>query len=165
MANYSFDIESEYDKSELINVVDQAKREIGNRYDFKNTSTAAEWADGDKTIIKVTGDSQFHIDAVLDILRKKLATRGQSQKVLDTSAEPVTTNLKVTMEVPLVHGLDKDKAKKITKLLKEEFPKVKTQIQGETVRVTSPKRDVLQNVINLVKSKEFDFPVSFTNYR
>ena len=69
------------------------------------------------------------------------------------------------MDVPLVHGLDKDKAKKITKLLKEEFPKVKTQIQGETVRVTSPKRDVLQNVINMVKAHEFDFPVNFTNYR
>jgi uncharacterized protein YajQ (UPF0234 family) len=165
MANFSFDIESDYDKSELNNVVDQAQREIDNRYDFKNTSAALEWANGDKTKLKITGDSQFHIDAILDIVRKKLALRGQSQKVLDVSAEPITSNLKTTLEVPLVKGLDKDKAKKVTNLIRDFNPKIKVQIQGEAVRVMSPKKDELQQVINLIKNHEFDFPVIFTNYR
>lgn len=165
MANYSFDIESEYDKSELINVVDQARREIDNRYDFKNTATALDWANGEKTALKITGDTRFHIDAVLDILRKKLAARGQSQKVLDTTQESVTTNLKTTLNVPLVRGLDKEKAKIITNLIRDEYPKVKAQIQGETVRIQSPKKDELQLVLNLVKTHEFEFPVIFTNYR
>lgn len=165
MANFSFDIESEYDKSELNNVVDQAQREIANRYDFKGTSAGLEWANGDKTALKITGDSQFHIDSILDIVRKKLGLRGQSQKVLDTSQEPLTSNLKTTLNVPLVHGLDKEKAKKITNLIRDNYPKIKTQIQGEAVRVTSPKKDELQQVINLIKGHDFDFPVNFTNYR
>ena len=165
MPNFSFDIESTYDKSELNNVFDQAEREMANRYDFKNTSADLEWANSDKTALKITGDTQFHIDAILDILRKKLALRGQSQKVLDTSGEAITTNLKTTLNVPLISGLDKDKAKKITNLVRDFNPKIKVQVQGESVRVMSPKKDELQTVINLVKSHEFDFPIVFTNYR
>ena len=165
MANFSFDIVSEYDKAEMNNVFDQVQREIANRYDFKGTPAELEWLNPEKTGLKVTGNGDWQIDAILDIVRKKLAAREQSQKVLDTSKESVTSNLKTTKEVPFVQGLDHDKAKKITKLVRDELPKVKTQIQGEEVRVTSGSKDDLQAVMQLIKSKDFDFPVNFTNFR
>jgi cyclic-di-GMP-binding protein len=165
MANFSFDIVSECDKAELNNVFDQALREIASRYDFKGTPAELEWLNADKTGVKVTGSGDWQIDAILDIVRKKLATRGQSQKVLDTSREAVVANLKTTKEVPFKQGLDQDKAKQITKLIRDEHPKVKTQIQGDAVRVMSGSKNDLQAVMQLVKSQDFDFPVSFTNYR
>lgn len=165
MAQFSFDIVSDYDKSELNNVVDQAQREIDSRYDFKGTKAALDWLDGEKSALKITGDTDFHIDAILDIIRKKLASRGQSQKVLDISKDTVTTNLQVTKIIPLKKGIDQEKAKKITALIREKIPKVKTQIQGTEVRVMSQKKDELQAVITLLRSQEFDFPIDFTNYR
>ena len=89
MANFSFDIVSEYDKSEMNNVFDQTEREMASRYDFKGTPAAIEWLNADKTGIKVTAAGDWQIDAILDIFRKKLAARGQSQKVLDTSKDLV----------------------------------------------------------------------------
>lgn len=165
MANFSFDIVSEYDKAEMNNVFDQVRREITNRYDFKGTPAELEWLNAEKTGLKVTGNSDWQVDAILDIVRKKLASRGQSQKVLDTSKEAIASNMKTTKEVPFKQGLDQDKAKQITKLVRDELPKVKTQIQGDTVRVTSGKKDELQATMQLVKSKDFDFPIAFTNYR
>jgi len=165
MAQFSFDIVSEYDKAEMNNVFDQAQREIASRYDFKGTPALLEWLDADKTGLKVTGSGDWQIDAILDIVRKKLATRGQSQKVLDTSREITITNLKSTQEVPFKQGLDHDKAKKITGLVREKLPKVKTVIQGTDVRVSSGSKDELQQVMQLLKAQDFDFPLSFTNYR
>ncbi len=164
MAQFSFDVVSEYDKAEMNNVFDQVQREIDNRYDFKNTPAALEWQD-DKNGFKITGNSDFQIDAIIDIVRKKLAARNQSQKVLDISKEPVTSNLKTTKEVPFKQGLDQEKAKKITALLREKFPKAKAQIQGDAVRVTSGSKDDLQGVMQLLRAQDFDFPLSFTNYR
>ncbi len=163
--NFSFDIVSDYDKSELNNVVGQAQRELQNRYDLKGTNASIDWIDSNKTGFKITGNNDFHIDAVLDIVRKKISVRGQSQKVLDTSQEPITSNLKITKLVPLKKGLDQEKAKKITSLVRENYPKVKTQIQGEEVRAMSPKKDELQAVMTFLKSQDFDFPLEFTNYR
>jgi cyclic-di-GMP-binding protein len=165
MANFSFDVVSEYDKAEMNNVFDQSQREIANRYDFKGTPAELEWLNADKTGLKVTGNGDWQIDAILDIVRKKLAARGQSQKVLDTSREPVTSNLKTTKEVPFKQGLDQEKAKKITGLIRDNYPKIKTQIQGDAVRVVSGSKDDLQAVMQLLKSQDFDFPLSFTNYR
>jgi len=162
---FSFDVVSEYDKAEMNNVFDQAQREMANRYDFKGTPAAIEWLNNDKTGIKVTGNGEWQIDAIIDIVRKKLAARNQSQKVLDTSKEIAESNLKTTKEVPFKRGLDQEKAKKITSLIREKFPKVKTQIQGDAVRVMSSSKDELQAVIQLLKSQDFDFPLSFTNYR
>jgi len=162
---FSFDIVSDYDKGELNNVYEQARREIINRYDFKGTKAKLEWLDQNQNAFKITGDSDFHIEAILDIIRKKLAVRGQSQKVLDTSKESTTTNLQTLKIVPLKRGLDQEKAKKISGLIRDNFPKVKTQIQGEELRVMSPKKDDLQAVMSLIKSQEFDFPINFTNYR
>ena len=165
MANYSFDIVSDYDKAEMNNVFDQVQREISNRYDFKGTPAALEWLDGDKSGLKVIGNGDWQIDAILDLVRKKLATRGQSQKVLDDSRESVISNLKTTKEVLFKKGLDQDKAKKITSLIRDKLPKVKTQIQGQEVRIMSGSKDDLQAVMQLLKSQDFDFPLSFTNYR
>lgn len=165
MAQFSFDIVSEYDKAEMNNVFDQAQREITSRYDFKGTPAEVDWLNTDKTGLKVTGNGDWQIDAILDIVRKKLASRGQSQKVLDTSKEAVVANLKTTKEVPFKQGLDQDKAKQLTKLIRDEYPKVKTQIQGDAVRVMSGSKDDLQAVMQLIKAKDFDFPLAFTNYR
>lgn len=165
MASFSFDVVSEYDKAEMNNVFDQSIREMQNRYDFKGTPAQLEWLGDDKNGLKVTGNGDWQIDAILDIVRKKLASRNQSQKVLDTSREITTSNLKSTQEVPFKQGLDQDKTKKITTLLRDKFPKVKTQIQGEAVRVTSGSKDDLQAVMQLLRTQDFDFPISFTNYR
>ena len=146
------------------NVFGQVKREIGTRYDFKGTAANIEWAD-DKKGFKVTGSNEWQIGAVIDIVRKKLAAREVSSKVLDLSKDVHESNLKATKEVPFVEGLDQDKAKKITKLLKEKFPKVKAQIQGESVRVISSSKDDLQAVMVAVRSAEFDFVTNFINYR
>ena len=164
MANFSFDIESDYDKAEMNNVFDQTQRELDSRYDFKGTPAAIEWMD-DKKGLKVTGNGEWQIDAILDIVRKKLATRGQSQKVLDTSKELVESNLKTTKEVPFKQGLDQDKAKQLTKLIRDEYPKVKPQIQGDAVRVMSSSKDDLQAVMQLLRTQDLDFPINFTNYR
>jgi uncharacterized protein YajQ (UPF0234 family) len=165
MASFSFDIVSEYDKAEMNNVFDQVKREIDSRYDFKGSPAAIDWLNNDKTGLRITGNGEWQIEAILEIVRKRLATRGQSQKVLDTGKEITESNLKASKEVPFKQGLDQEKAKQITKLLRDNFPKVKTQIQGDAVRVTSGSKDDLQAVIQLLKGKDFDFPLSFTNFR
>lgn len=164
MATYSFDIVSEIDKAEMNNVFTATEKEITNRYDFKGTPAAVEWL-GDKAGFKVIGASEWQIDAILDIIRKKLASRNQTSKSLDLSKEVNESNLKVTKEVPFVAGLDQDKAKQVTKLLREKAPKVKAQIQGETVRVTSSSKDELQNVMRLIDAEDVSFPVQYTNYR
>lgn len=165
MANFSFDVVSETDKAEINNVFDQAQREISNRYDFKGTPAELEWLDAEKTGFKVTGSSDWQIEAILDIIRKKLASREQSQKVLDTSKKITVSNLKSTQEILFKQGLDQEKAKKITALLREQYPKAKAQIQGDTVRVTSSSKNDLQGVMQLLKNQDFDFPLSFNNFR
>ena len=146
------------------NVFTQAEKEIATRYDFRGTSAAIEWLD-DKKGFKLTGDSEWQVEAVLDIVRKKLAAREQSSKVLDLSKEKVVANLRTTWEIPFKAGLAQDIAKKIAADIRTEVPKAKPQIQGETVRVTSASKDELQKVILLVKAKEYDIPLQFVNYR
>jgi uncharacterized protein YajQ (UPF0234 family) len=164
-STFSFDIVSDYNLAEVINAVDQTKREVQTRYDLKGTSAGVDFRDADKTGVTVLGDNEFHVDAILDIFRKKLAGRSISQKILDSSTPPVTSNMKVSQDVAFRKGLDQDKSKKITALLRQEFPKVKAQIQGTEVRVTSQKKDELQGAMRLLEQQDFDFPISFTNYR
>lgn len=164
MATFSFDIVSEYDKAEMNNVFAGVEREIVNRYDFKGTPAAIEWLD-DKKGLKVIGNSEYQVEAIIDIVRKKLASRNQTSKVLDLSEPAHQSNLKVTKTIPFKQGLDQEKSKTITKLLREKFAKVKTQIQGEAVRVSSGSKDELQAVIKTLQEADFDFPVNFINYR
>lgn len=164
MANYSFDIVSDYDKAEVNNVFMQAGREISSRYDFKNTPAGVEWL-GDKDGFVIAGNSDMQLDAITDIIRRGLINRGQSTKILDLSKPRQTNNLKTTQEIPFIAGLDSDKAKSVSKVIRDAFPKVKPQVQGETVRVTSGSKDDLQAVMQLLRDTEFDFPLNFTNYR
>lgn len=164
MATFSFDIVSDYDKAEINNVFMQAGREIANRYDFKGTPAGLEWL-GDKAGFTITGNSDMQLEAIADIVRRGLINRGQSTKVLDLSKEPTTSNLKMVKEMPFVAGLDSDKAKSVTKVIRDAFPKAKPQIQGDAVRVTSSSKDELQKIMQLLREQDFDFPLSFTNFR
>ena len=164
MATFSFDIVSEYDKAEMNNGFAQTQKEIIGRYDFKNTPAEIDWL-GDKVGFKIIGANDWQIDSIIDIIRKKLSARELSSKVLDLSKDIVTSNLKATKEVPFVAGLDQDKAKSITKLIRESLPKLKTQIQGEEVRVTGTSKDELQSAMQQIRAADLDFPVSFTNFR
>jgi uncharacterized protein YajQ (UPF0234 family) len=164
MATFSFDTVSEYDKAEMNNVFAAVQKEISNRYDFKGTPAEIDWVD-DKAGFKIIGANEWQIESIIDIIRKKLASREQSSKSLDLSKEIITSNLKATKQIPFMAGLDQDKAKQITKLLREQLPKVKPQIQGETVRVVSGSKDELQSAMQLIRLADFDFPVGFNNFR
>lgn len=164
MATFSFDIVSDYDKAEMNNVFNAVEREIASRYDFKGTPAKLDWLD-DKKGFKITGANQWQCDAILDIVRKKLAAREQSSKVLDLSKTPVESNLRTTWEIPFKHGLTQDNAKSLVKRIRELSPKAKPQIQGDTVRVVSSSKDDLQTIIASLKAEEFDFPLQFINYR
>lgn len=164
MASFSFDIVSEIDKAEMNNVFMQSEKEIQGRYDFKGTSAAIDWLD-DKKGLKITGDNDWQVDAVLDIVRKKLVGRGQSSKVLDLSKEKVVSNLKTTWEIPFKQGLDQPTAKQIVADIRANAPKAKPQIQGDLVRVTSASKDELQKVISLLRESDYDTPLQFVNYR
>jgi len=164
MATFSFDIVSEYDKAEMNNVFALAQKEISNRYDFKGTPAEIDWI-GDKTGFKVIGANEWQIDSIVEIIGKKLASRNQSSKTLDLSKTVAVSNMRATKEIPFIAGLDQEKAKQITKLIRDEAPKVKPLIQGDTVRVNSGSKDDLQNVMRLIQSHDFDFPISFNNFR
>ena len=164
MATYSFDVVSEYDKAEMNNVFAQSQKEMIGRYDFKNTPAEIDWL-GDKTGFKVIGANDWQIDSIIDIIRKKLASRDLSSKVLDLSKTMTTSNLKATKEIPFIAGLDQEKAKQITKMIRDNLPKLKTQIQGEAVRVTGSSKDELQSAMQLIRGADLDFPVSFNNFR
>ncbi len=163
MGLFSFDIESTYDVGEMNNVFDQTQRELSTRYDLKGTHASVEWLDGKKGL-KICGDNQYHLDAIIEMLRKKAATRGVSQKVFDTSNVAETTNLRMIWIVLFKNGLKSEDAKSITKQIRETLPKVKTQIQGDSVRVMSGKKDELQQAMQIIKQADLDFPVLFTNF-
>lgn len=164
MATFSYDIISEYDKAEMNNVFALVQKDISNRFDFKNTPAEINWM-AEKVGFKLIGANEWQIESIIDIVRKKLTSRNQSSKVLDLTKPMVTTNLKATQEIPFIAGLTQDKAKQITKILRDEVPKVKALIQGEEVRVTSGSKDDLQTAMRLLESHDFDFPLAFTNFR
>lgn len=164
MAQFSFDIVSTYDKAEMNNVFLQTEREITGRYDFKGTPAAVEWL-ADKKGLKVIGSNEWQVDAVIDIIGKQLAKRNMTSKVLDLSGKITEANMRAWKEVPFKQGLTQDNAKKITKLLKEHYPKVKTQIQGESIRATGSSKNELQAVMQTLRAENFDFPLLFDNYR
>lgn len=164
MAQFSFDIVSSYDKAEMNNVFQQAEKEIASRYDFRGTSAGIEWLK-DKSGIKVTADNAWQVEQVVDLFRKKLAQRNQSSKVLSLDSEVHESNMRAWQDIQFRDGLSQDNAKKVTKLLKERHPKVKAQIQGDEVRVTSSSKDELQDVMQTLRSADFDFPLIFKNYR
>lgn len=164
MATFSFDIVSEIDKAEMNNVYLATEKEISSRFDFKSTPANIEWMD-DKKGFKLTGSNDWQIEAIIDIVRKKLATRNQSSKVLDLSKPVNEANLKATKEVPFNEGLNQEKAKLVSKTIRENHPKLKNQIIGESVRVTGQSKDELQAVMNTINALDLDAPIKYTNYR
>jgi cyclic-di-GMP-binding protein len=162
--DFSFDVVSDYDVAEMTNAVDQAQRELGQRYDFKGTAAKIDFADGKKGV-ELEGESKNQLDSILDMLQSKLVRRGVSLKVLDTTTQPVQGGKEMRWTVPFKQGLDQDKAKQITKVIRDKYPKAKAQIQGESVRVSSTSKDDLQGVMAVLKVQEFDFPLDFQNYR
>ena len=162
MADSSFDIVSKYDKQEVANAVNTAAKEIANRYDFKGVGARVELAG---EVIKIEANSEERCKAVLDVVQTWLIKRGVSLKHLDP-AEPKVSGKEYRIAVALKEGISQDNAKKVSKIIRDEGPKgVKAQVQGEELRVSSKSRDDLQSVISLIKSKDFDFAVQFTNYR
>jgi uncharacterized protein YajQ (UPF0234 family) len=163
MADSSFDIVSKLDQQEIDNAINQAQREIIQRFDFKNTG-ATITRSGDHTV-EISANADDRATAVLDVFKDKLIKRDQSLKILDAS-EPRQSGKESKISVTLKEGITQEDAKKVGKLIREEGPKgVKVQVQGDELRVSSKKRDDLQEVIALVKGQEYEFPVQFTNYR
>jgi uncharacterized protein YajQ (UPF0234 family) len=159
----SFDIVSDFDVAEMTNAVDQTQREIATRFDFRGTAAKLDFMEA-KSGVQLEGESKNQLDAILDILQGKLIKRGLSPKTLDTSSNPIEGSV-WRWQIKFKKGLDQDKAKQITKAIRDAFPKAKTQIQGDSVRTTSGSRDELQAIIALLRSKDFDYPLDFTNYR
>ena len=162
MADFSFDIVSEINQMELDNAFNQAEREIGTRFDFKNTGTKFEKAD---LKITIESDTEERAKAALDVLKDKLVKRQVSLKHLEAK-DPELSGKTYRIHCLFKEGISTENAKKIAKLIRDEGPKsVKTQIQGETLRVSSKSKDDLQSTMAQVKGADWDFAVQFTNYR
>lgn len=162
MADSSFDIVSKVDRQEADNALNQAAKEVEQRYDFKNTDASIDWS-GDKILIKA--NSEDRAKAVLDVFESKLIKRGISLKSLDVG-KPFPSGKEFRIESTLKDGIDQENAKKISKIIRDEGPKgVKAQIQGDELRVTSKSRDELQEVIALLKGKDLPVDLQFKNYR
>ncbi|BCJ37949.1 UPF0234 protein [Actinocatenispora thailandica] len=163
MANPSFDIVSNVDRQEVDNAVNQAAKEISQRFDFRGTGAEITWS-GEEAI-SLVAETEDRVKAALDVFRDKLVKRGVSLKALD-AGEPQQSGKTYKISAKLVQGIEQDKAKKIGKLIRDEGPKgVQAQIQGDQLRVTGKKKDDLQAVITLLKGADFDIPLQFTNYR
>jgi len=157
----SFDVVSEIDSHELTNAVDQASRELSQRFDFKNTGAAFEL---EETTVTMSAPADFQLKQMLEILKLKIAKRGIDIACLDAQ-EPVV-NLAVAKQlVELRHGIDQETGKQVTRLIKDSKLKVQAQLQGEKVRVTGKKRDDLQEAIALLRKSTFEVPLQFNNFR
>jgi uncharacterized protein YajQ (UPF0234 family) len=161
-AQSSFDVVSKFDAQELKNAVDQAQREIQNRYDLKDTKTELILTDKDITINTA---SEYSLSAVKDIMESKILGRKLSLKILDYQTEEEASGGRYRQVVTLKNGIPDDIAKKITKAIRDEFKKVTPQIQGDAVRVQGKSRDDLQAVMQLLKSSDYPVALQFENYR
>ncbi len=158
----SFDIVSDFDMQELKNALDQTEREIGTRYDLKDTKTEIE---ATETQLTITTNSEYTLSQVRDLLESKFVRRGLSLKILDYQTEEPASGARVRQVVKLRKGIPDDLAKKITKQIRDDFKKVTPQIQGNTVRVQAKSRDDLQAVIASLKDADYPVALQFINYR
>jgi len=162
VADSSFDIVSRVDKQEADNAVNQAAKEIAQRYDFKGTGAEIDWS-GDNVVIKA--NSEERVRAILDVFQSKLVKRGISLKSLD-AGEPIASGKEYKLTCKLKNGISSEHAKEVAKIIREEGPKsVKAQIQGDELRVSSKSRDDLQDTIALLKGKNLPVDLQFENYR
>lgn len=164
MAQFSFDIVSQINLQEVDNAVNQATKEVAQRYDLKDSGSAIEWNEKETTLT-LRSDVELHLKSVLDILQSKLIKRGIHIKALDAGAIEMAGGNTVRQTVKLKQGIEGENAKKITRLIKDSKMKVQAAIQGEEIRVSGKDKDELQTAMTLVKSAEFEFPVQFVNFR
>jgi uncharacterized protein YajQ (UPF0234 family) len=159
----SFDIVSKIDRQEADNALNQAAKEISTRFDFRNIGASIAWSG--ENGVEIRANSEERASAILDVFREKLVKRGVSLKHFD-AADPKISGKEYRIAVTLEEGISQENAKKVSKIIRDEGPKsVKAQVQGEELRVTSKSRDDLQAVMSLLKSKDFDFALQFTNRR
>jgi uncharacterized protein YajQ (UPF0234 family) len=162
MADSSFDIVSKVDEMEVQNAMGQAQKELAQRYDFKGVGASVEFS-GDKILMKANAEER--VKAVLDVFEQKLIKRGISLRSLD-AGKPFPSGKEYRIEASVKQGISSEDAKKIAKIIRDEGPKaVKSQIQGDELRVQSKSRDDLQQVQALLKGKELDVALQFVNYR
>lgn len=160
----SFDVVSQYDEQELANALDQTRREITTRYDLKDTRTELNY-DAKKKTLTILSNSEFTLKNVRDVLESKLVRRGISIKILKPGEIEQAGGNRVRQVIELQSGISQELAREITKLIRDNFPKVKGQIQGDAVRVVAKSRDDLQAVIAALKAKDYPVPLQFINYR
>ena len=162
MADSSFDIVSKVDRQEVDNALNQAAKEISQRYDFKGVDASIAWS---SEKVEMRANSEERVKTVLDIFQSKLVKRGISLKSLD-AGEPQASGKEYRISAALQEGISQENAKKVSKIIRDQGQKgVKAQVQGDELRVTSKSRDALQEVITLLKGQDFDFAVQFINYR
>ena len=159
----SFDVVSEIDLQEVDNAVNQARKEVAQRYDFKGSNTVIDW---DKAgAIKIESADEFRVKAVDDVVREKLAKRKVSLQCLDPGPIEPGPGGRSKQEIKLKQGIDTDRARRITKLVKDLKLKVQAQIQGDQVRITGKKKDDLQAAIQAIRGEDLDLPLQFINFR
>jgi uncharacterized protein YajQ (UPF0234 family) len=163
-SDVSFDVVSDFDRQELVNAIDQARREMGTRYDFKGAKAELELA---KDEIVLRADSESRARAMRDLLESKAIRRGLSLKIFDWGEIEEAGSNTVRQTIGLRRGLPEDLAKKISKLIRDDFPKLKSQIQGDAVRVSGKSKDELQRLITRLRADSDGYPVAlqFENYR
>ena len=164
MATFSFDVVSDFDRQELVNTLDQVRRDVGQRYDLKDSNTEIELEDA---AVVITTASDMTLQAVEDVLRAKATKRNLSLKIFDFQTPEAVGGNRVKQVIQLKKGLSQELAKKMSKIVRDELKKVSVAIQGESLRVTGKSKDDLQQVIQLLRSKEddLDVPLQFENYR
>jgi cyclic-di-GMP-binding protein len=158
----SFDVVSDFDQQELVNALDQARREIATRYDFKGSSVAFELG---KDAITLTADDEYRAGAAKDLLESKAVRRGLSLKIFEWGKIEPAAGGTVRQQIGLKRGLTSEQAKELSKTIRDGFPKTKPTIQGDAVRVSAKSKDELQAVIAHLKSLDYPVALQFTNYR
>jgi uncharacterized protein YajQ (UPF0234 family) len=158
----SFDLVSDFDQQELVNALDQARREIATRYDFKGSKVGFELV---KDAITLTADDEYRAGAAKDLLETKAVRRGLSLKIFEWGKIEPASGGTVRQEVKLRRGLTSDQAKELSKKIRDAFPKVKPVIQGDAVRVSAKSKDELQAVIAELRAMDYPVALQFTNYR
>jgi cyclic-di-GMP-binding protein len=163
MADSSFDVVSKVDRQEVDNALNQAAKELAQRFDFRGTNATIAWA-GEEGV-SLSADTEERVAAALDVFKEKLVKRGISLKALDAD-EPQSSGKSYKISARIKQGIESDKAKQIAKIIRDEGPKgVQAQIQGDQLRVSGKKRDDLQAVQQLLRGKDLDVALQFDNYR
>ncbi len=159
----SFDVVSQFDEQEMVNALDQTRREVNTRFDLKDTHTEITYEP--KKSVTILTNSEFTLKNVRDVLETKMTRRGLSLKILKPGTIENASGGKVRQKIELQQGISAELGREISKLIRDNFPKARPQIQGDAVRVVAKSRDELQAVIALLKGKDFPVPLQFINYR